>query len=48
MGMQNEKCCSTEADIWAGGMTMMKVLVNANRLKPQRKLVDVSFTILLC
>ena len=26
MGMQNEKCCSTEADIWAGGMTMMKVL----------------------
>jgi len=26
MGMQDEKCCSTEADIWAGGMTMMKVL----------------------
>jgi len=26
VGMQNEKCCSTEADIWAGGMTMMKIL----------------------
>ncbi|XP_065896970.1 uncharacterized protein [Dysidea avara] len=31
MGMQDEKCGSTEADIWAGGMTMMKVVVGGHK-----------------
>jgi len=31
MGMQDEKCGSTEADVWAGGMTMMKVLVGGHK-----------------
>jgi len=42
MGMQDEKCGSTEADIWAGGLTMMKVVVGG--LKQSEATEQVSFT----
>ena len=38
--MQGENCGGTEADIWAGCVTMMKVLVGDEKINRSKKQVN--------
>ena len=40
MGMQGEKCASNKTDVWAGSLTMMKILVGDEAIKSAIKYVS--------
>jgi len=42
--MQDEKCGNSAADIWAGGVTMIKVFVGENKLTTATEQVSHCFS----